>query len=391
MLIGIVGKPNVGKSTFFKALTLSEVEIANYPFTTIKPNEGIAYVKVKCVEKEFGIKCKPNYGYCINGWRFLPIKVIDVAGLVPKAHLGRGLGNKFLDDLRQADVLLHIVDASGTVDEEGKPTINYNPINDIKWLEEEIEAWFINLVMKDWENLKRKAQHIEKPLSIIYEKLSGLKIKEIHIKETISKLNLDEKFWLWDKDELIKFIKELRKISKPIVIIANKADMPQSEKNIEEMKKQYENIFVCSAEIELALKEAAKNGIINYIPGENSFEIIKKDIDEKKLNALKVIENYLEKYKTTGVQDAIDYSVFNLLKQIVVYPVENENKLSDKQGNILPDAFLMESGSKVIDLAYKIHEDIGRNFIAAIDVKTKKRLARDYELKHNDIIKILTH
>ncbi|MEM1577485.1 MAG: redox-regulated ATPase YchF [Candidatus Pacearchaeota archaeon] len=391
MLIGIVGKPNVGKSTFFKALTLSEVEIANYPFTTIKPNEGIAYVKVKCVEKEFGIKCKPNYGYCINGWRFLPIKVIDVAGLVPKAHLGRGLGNKFLDDLRQADVLLHIVDASGTVDEEGKPTINYNPINDIKWLEEEIEAWFINLVMKDWENLKRKAQHIEKPLSIIYEKLSGLKIKEIHIKETISKLNLDEKFWLWDKDELIKFIKELRKISKPIVIIANKADMPQSEKNIEEMKKQYENIFVCSAEIELALKEAAKNGIINYIPGESSFEIIKKDIDEKKLNALKVIENYLEKYKTTGVQDAIDYSVFNLLKQIVVYPVENENKLSDKQGNILPDAFLMESGSKVIDLAYKIHEDIGKNFIAAIDVKTKKRLARDYELKHNDIIKILTH
>ncbi|MEM2768436.1 MAG: redox-regulated ATPase YchF [Candidatus Pacearchaeota archaeon] len=391
MLIGIVGKPNVGKSTFFKALTLSEVEIANYPFTTIKPNEGIAYVKVKCVEKEFGIKCKPNYGYCINGWRFLPIKVIDVAGLVPKAHLGRGLGNKFLDDLRQADVLLHIVDASGTVDEEGKPTINYNPINDIKWLEEEIEAWFINLVMKDWENLKRKAQHIEKPLSIIYEKLSGLKIKEIHIKETISKLNLDEKFWLWDKDELIKFIKELRKMSKPIVIIANKADMPQSEKNIEEMKKQYENIFVCSAEIELALKEAAKNGIINYIPGESSFEIIKKDIDEKKLNALKVIENYLEKYKTTGVQDAIDYSVFNLLKQIVVYPVENENKLSDKQGNILPDAFLMESGSKVIDLAYKIHEDIGKNFIAAIDVKTKKRLARDYELKHNDIIKILTH
>lgn len=391
MLIGIVGKPNVGKSTFFKALTLSEVEIANYPFTTIKPNEGIAYVKVKCVEKEFGIKCKPNYGYCINGWRFLPIKVIDVAGLVPKAHLGRGLGNKFLDDLRQADVLLHIVDASGTVDEEGKPTINYNPINDIKWLEEEIEAWFINLVMKDWENLKRKAQHIEKPLSIIYEKLSGLKIKEIHIKETISKLNLDEKFWLWDKDELIKFIKELRKMSKPIVIIANKADMPQSEKNIEEMKKQYENIFVCSAEIELALKEAAKNGIINYIPGESSFEIIKKDIDEKKLNALKVIENYLEKYKTTGVQDAIDYSVFNLLKQIVVYPVENENKLSDKQGNILPDAFLMESGSKVIDLAYKIHEDIGKNFIAAIDVKTKKRLAKDYELKHNDIIKILTH
>lgn len=390
MLIGIVGKPNVGKSTFFKALTLSEVEIADYPFTTIKPNEGISYVKIKCVENEFGIKCKPNYGYCINGWRFLPIKVIDVAGLVPKAHEGRGMGNKFLDDLRQADVLLHIVDASGTVDEEGKPTINYDPSKDIQWLEEEIEMWFYNLIIKDWENLKRKAQHSQNPLNILCEKFSGLKISEHHIKETILKLNLDEKFWLWNKEIIENFVKELRKISKPIIVVANKADKIESEKNIEKIKKNYEMVFVCSAEIELALKEATKNNIIKYIPGENNFEII-KEIDEKRKKGLEIIRKYLEKYKTTGVQDVIDYAVFNLLKQIVVYPVENENKLSDKQGNILPDAFLMSPKSKIIDLAYKIHEDIGKYCIGAIDVRTKKRLSKDYELKHNDIIKILTN
>ena len=98
MLIGIVGKTNCGKSTFFKAATLANVEIANRPFVTLKPNQGIGFVKVECPEKQAGKKCSPNHGFCVNGERFIPIKLIDVAGLVPEAHLGKGRGNEFLDD-----------------------------------------------------------------------------------------------------------------------------------------------------------------------------------------------------------------------------------------------------------------------------------------------------
>ena len=120
MIIGVVGKANVGKSTFFKAATLAEVEIGNYPFVTIKANSGVGYVKVKCVDQEFGVQCDPRKGYCKNGIRFVPVELIDVAGLVPGAHEGKGMGNQFLDDIRQADVLIHVIDGSGGTNEKGE-------------------------------------------------------------------------------------------------------------------------------------------------------------------------------------------------------------------------------------------------------------------------------
>jgi len=394
MLVGIVGKPNVGKSTFFKALTLAEVEIAPYPFTTINKNEGIAFVRTECIEKELKVKCNPRYGYCINGKRFIPVKIIDVAGLVPGAHLGKGKGNKFLDDLREADVLIHVLDASGKSDEQGREVDNYDIVRDIKFLQEEIDMWMYSIIGKDWQQFVRKTQGFGSMTKELAKKLSGLKINENLIKKVINTLDLSERAIDWDDLQLLEFVREIRKLSKPIIIAANKIDRPESHKNIERLKQEFQDLIIipCCAEAELALREAARDGLISYIPGDNEFKIL----EERKLNkqqkeALHFInENIIKKYNGTCIQQCLDTAVFNFLKQIVVYPVENEHHYSDKNGNVLPDAILMPQNSTALDLAYAIHTEIGKNFIAAIDAKTHKRLARDYILRNNDVIRVLT-
>ncbi len=395
MLIGIVGKPNVGKSTFFKAATLAEVAIAPYPFTTIKANEGIGFVKVKCPEQELKLKCKPNHGFCLNGWRFIPIKLLDVAGLVPGAHQGKGLGNKFLDDLRQADVLIHVIDISGTTNEEGKPTKDYDPSYDIKFLEDELDKWFYNIISENWKNLIRKIRTTEtKPVEVLAEQFSGLKINEEMIKETIRNLNLNEKFSEWTDDQLLNFVRKLRILSKPMIIATNKIDMPNALDNHRKLRADFPQAHIvgCSAESELALREAARDKKIDYIPGERDFKIKTENLNEKQKKALDFIKNKIltKSAGGTGIQNCLNNAVFALLKYIVVYPVENENHFTDKNNNILPDALLMPEESTALDLAFAIHTDIGNAFISAIDARTHKRLAKDYKLKDNDIIRILT-
>lgn len=392
MLIGLVGKTNVGKSTFFKALTLAEVAIAPYPFTTIEKNEGIAFVKVDCVEKEFRTKCKPKYGYCVNSERFIPVKIIDVAGLVPGAHTGKGKGNQFLDDLREADMLIHVLDASGTSDENGRPTSGYDPCFDVKFLQDEIDLWMHAIIAENWKNFARKISTTgKKATAEMARMLSGLKINEEMVKDAMKKLNLSERIVEWNDEQLLAFVCELRKKSKPMIIAANKVDLPRAADNIEKLKKTFPEMMIisCSAESELALREAAKHGLINYVPGENDFEI-KKELTAEQQKALNFVkEKILKKYGSTGIQQCLNEAVFDFMKCITVYPVENEKHFSDSHGNVLPDAFLMPQNSTALDLAYKIHTSIGENFIAAIDSRTGKRLAKDYKLKDNDVIRIM--
>lgn len=393
MLIGLIGKPSAGKSTFFKASTLAEVEIASYPFTTINKNEGVGFVRVECPEKELKLKCKPNHGYCIRGQRFVPIKLIDVAGLVPEAHKGKGKGNQFLDDLREADLLIHILDASGKIDETGNPTENYNPARDIEFLENEIDMWIFNILEKNWKNLVRKSKTGGEKLGYeIAQQLSGLKINENHIKAVMKKLELSERGDAWSSSHLLEFAKEIRTISKPIIIAANKADIEEAKKNIERLKNEFPDkiMIPCSADSELALREAMRAGLIDYIPGDKGFEI-KNQLNEAQKRALETInKNVLSIYGSTGVQSCLNKAVFSFLNYIVVYPVENENHLTDKNNNILPDALLLKQNSTCLDLAYAIHTDIGNAFIGAIDCKTKKKLGKNSILQNNDIIKILT-
>ncbi|MEM4499734.1 MAG: redox-regulated ATPase YchF [Candidatus Woesearchaeota archaeon] len=389
MLIGIVGKPNVGKSTFFKALTLADVLIANYPFATIQPNKGFGHVKVECLDKEFNVKCNPRYGYCIDSKRFVPVEVIDVAGLVPGASEGKGLGNQFLDDLRQADVLIHVVDISGSTNANGEPVQigSYDPLNDVEFLEEEIDLWVFGIVKKNWDKLIRTAKAEHKLLSdALYEQLSGLKFFRKDIEETLKEYPEIDK---WNDEILFNFLRSVRRKSKPIIIAANKIDLPTAKQNLVRLKEKYSNLIVIpvSAEAELVLKEANRQGLIEYIPGESSFKIL-KELNERQKYALNMIkEKILDTYGSTGVQQVINTAVFDVLKYIAVFP-GGVNKLADKDGNILPDCFLLPPGSTALDFARTIHTDLAKNFVKAIDVRTKKPLGKDYLLKHRDVIEI---
>ncbi len=395
MLAGVVGKANVGKSTFFKALTLANVEIANYPFTTVKPNHGIAHVRVKRVDKDFNVVANPKSGFLMGDYRFVPFEIMDVAGLVPGAHKGRGMGNQFLDDLRQADVLIHVVDASGSTNENGEsvPLGTYNPVDDVLFLETEIDLWYLQILKKGWEHFSKKV-HLEhkEAYKEIAKQFSGLKISEEDVKAVMLELNLNPDLLRWDSDDLFNFAKTLRRRTKPMIIAANKADVSSSIKNINLLKQKFTDYVVvpCSSESELALKEASSKGLISYIPGDNHFEILKPDaLSEKQISALNFIkDNVLERFGTTGVQEVIDKVVFEVLNMIAVFPVSN-SKLEDSKGNILPDCFLVPKGTTAHEFAYKIHTSFGEKFIKAIDMRTKRVVGKDYIVKHRDVLEIV--
>ena len=397
MLVGIVGKANVGKSTFFKAVTLAEVEIANYPFATIKPNHGTGYVKIKCVDKEFDVKCNPRFGYCIDNKRFVPVDMLDVAGLVPGAHEGKGMGNQFLDDLRQADVLVHVVDISGSTNEKGEVVEpgEYDPAKDIKFLEEELDYWYLSIIKKGWEKFAKEVQQTHKEIDkALAKQLSGLGVTEEMVKEQIKILSFYPLIPAeWSEYNLFELAKNLRKITKPMIIACNKIDVECAVENFARIENEFPDhmLIACSSESELALKEAAKDDLIKYIPGENSFEIIDKGkLNDKQKSALDFIKvDILDKYGSTGVQEILDKAVFELLNYIAIFP-GGVNKLADQDGNILPDCFLMPFNSTAIDFAYKLHSDFGDKFIRAIDVKTKMTVGREHVLKNRDVVEIIS-
>ena len=399
MLIGLVGKPSVGKSTFFKAATLAEVAIAPHPFTTIKPNHGIAYVKIDCIDTEFKVKCNPKHGFCMNGKRFVPVELMDVAGLVKGASEGKGLGNKFLDDLREADAFIQIVDLSGKTDAEGKILSDeefHNPVGDVKFLEDELDKWYCNIFVKAWRSFAKKAEQESKDnfAKAVAKQFSGLKINEENVKDVLRYNDFSKNFSSWSEDEMMKFASELRKKSKPLIIAGNKVDTGQGVKNYEILKREFPKsiIIPCSADSELALREAAKKGLIDYIPGERNFRIIDgKNMNERQISALeKIKKDILEKFPDgTGVQEILNKVVFEILGYFAVFPA-GANKLGDGKGNILPDCFLLPKGSTARDFAYFLHTDFGDNFIKAINARTKKGLGKDYLLKHRDAMEIVT-
>lgn len=394
MIIGLLGKANVGKSTFFNSATDLSVQIANFPFTTIDPNIGIAFVRVSCVCKEMGVLDAPINSRCINGVRFIPIKLIDVAGLVPGAHSGKGLGNKFLDDARQASVIIHVVDISGSTDEEGKPVSlgSGNPLSDIEFVENEFDLWIHSLIMKDWDKVVRESENLKQRIEhTISKRLSGLSVSEQVIRNAMNTVRLVKKPSDWDKNDLLELCKQIRLSSKPIIIAANKADLPSSDQNISKLKTLNRPFFTCVSEAELLLKKALQKNIVFYLPGDSNFEIKNPDIvSSKQLDALNKVSKVLKSFGSTGVQNILNYACFDVLNNIVVYPVEDEFKFTDKKGNVLPEARIVSKNITAKELANLIHKELGKGFLYAIDARSKQRIGAEHILKNNDIIKIVS-
>ena len=388
MTIGLAGKPNAGKSTFFKSVTLADVEIANYPFTTIHANHGVAYVQTPCPCSEKETRCE----LCKDGIRYVAIDIIDVAGLVPDAHKGKGLGNAFLDDLRQAQAIIHVVDASASTDAEGNPIDpgTGNPDADIRFLDYELEMWMFEILNRNWAKLSRKikAENI-KIEDAVADQLSGAGVSVEHANYALHDTNLySAEPTKWTEDDMIRLCKSIRKESKPMIIAANKFDSAIGHK-VPQIQTEDKTIIPTSAAAELALKSAAKAGFISYTPGAGTFEIT-ATLSPAQEKGLESVRHVLDSHGSTGVQECLHRAVFEILDMIIVYPVEDEGKWTNKLGTMLPDAYLMKNGSSCKDLAYKIHTEIGDKFLYAVDARTKMRLAEKHPLKSGDVIKIVS-
>ena len=396
--VGIIGKPSCGKTSFTNAACMTDFKVGSYPFTTIEANVGVTHVRTTCACADFDVEDNPQNSICIDRVRLVPIKLIDVAGLVPGAHEGRGMGNQFLDDLREADVLIHIVDASGGLDAEGQEVDagSHDPSDDVRFLEEELVEWMLGIIQKDWRRITGRVRSEGAKLEeLLLEKLSGLKITRIHILKAMRNANLkSEAVDKWTDEETREFVKKLQKISKPIIIAANKIDRPNAENNFKRLQEEFPDYLVVpvSALTEKVLKDLEQKGVIKYIPGDEDFEILDPgSLKESELDQLEKIKDHiLKKFGGSGVQNLLNRAVFDYLKMITVYPVHDANSLTDSDGNVLPDVYLVPEGTTAKEFAGHIHTDLMESFIHGLDARTKMRISDKHELKDRDVIKIVS-
>jgi len=395
--IGLIGKTNTGKTTFFNAATLSSAEISTYPFTTKKAETAVAHAITLCVHPEFNVTDNPNNSKCSDGWRYIPIELIDLPGLIKDAWKGKGLGNQFLSIAAQSDVLLHIVDVSGSVDSTGKVTEagSGDPISDFADIEEELIMWYHKILEGNRDKISKLLQSDPDKIKVLTDLYRGLGANKDHVKEALRETNLEDKnFDDFDSQDTKKFASSLRKISKPTLIVANKLDVEGSDNTFDRLRERYNDIIIvpASADSELSLRRAEQKGLIKYSPGSEQFEIINpKELNDKQKAALEFIKRgIMGEYMRTGVQFAINIAVFKLLKMNSVYPVANEEKLSDKKGRVLPDLILMKDGSTVKDLAKEIHTDLPKGLLYGKDIRYKLRLPVTYQLRDRDVISLVS-
>ncbi|WP_424003618.1 redox-regulated ATPase YchF [Haloarcula salina] len=387
--IALAGKPNAGKSTFYKAATMADVDVGNYPFTTIDANRGVSHVRTDCPCLDLEERCGDDN--CRDGKRYVPVELIDVAGLVPGAHEGRGLGNQFLDELTNADVILNVVDASGGTDAEGEPVEvgTHDPVEDVHFVEEEMDLWLASIVDRNWESIERQSRSPDFDIDeALVNLLAGVGATELDVARTLRDLDYPEDPIAWEDEHREALASEIRRRTKPLVVVANKVDIAP-EGNVERLREAADHVVPATADGELALRNAAKAGVVDYDPGDPDFEVV-GDVSDQQREGLDRIREAMTEWGGTGVQGAMDTAVYDLLDRITAYPVQNESKWTDGQENVLPDAVLLRRGATPTDLAYAVHSDIGDGYIHAVDARKGMRISDETELAEGAVVKIVS-
>ena len=387
--LALAGKPNAGKSTFYTAATRADVDVANYPFTTIDANRGVATARTDCPCLELEERCGNDR--CHDGKRYVPLELYDVAGLVPGAHEGRGLGNQFLDELTNADAILHVIDASGGTDAEGEPVEpgSHDPVDDVEFIEQEMTQWLAGIIDRNWEAVERKSRSPEFDINdALTELLTGFGATTADVAACLRDLDYPDDPMQWGDEETEALAAAVRARTKPIILVANKVDIADGD-TLDRLTDAADIVIPATADGELALRRAVEAGVVDYDPGDDDFEIV-GDISDQQAAGLEQIRDVMAEHGGTGVQAALNAAVYDLLDHVTAYPVENETKWVDRQGNVLPDAFLLPDGSTPTDLAAKIHSDIAEGYLHAVNGKTDRRISDDYELDDGDVIKIVS-
>ncbi|MFB6094640.1 MAG: redox-regulated ATPase YchF [Halanaeroarchaeum sp.] len=387
--LALAGKPNAGKSTFYAAATMADVDVANYPFTTIDANRGVSHVRTRCPCLDLDERCGNDT--CHGGKRYVPVELLDVAGLVPGAHEGRGLGNQFLDELTNADAILNVVDASGGTDAEGEPVAvgTHDPIEDVDFVETEMDLWLAGILDRNWESIERQSRSPDFDVrESLTDLLTGFGATEYDVTASLRAVEYPEDPMAWDDEDREALATAVRRRTKPIVVVANKIDVAPQE-NVERLLDLEKPVIPATSQGELALRRGAKRDAIDYDPGDETFEIT-GEISTDQRATLDALRETMDRWGGTGVQAALDYAVYDLLERVTVYPVQDATHWTDGHDNVLPDAFLLPAGSNPRDLAYAVHSDIGDGYLHALDARSDREVGDEYELEEGDVVKIVS-
>jgi len=387
--LALAGKPNAGKSTVYRAATMADVDVGNYPFTTIDPNRGVTHVRTDCPCLDLDERCGDEH--CSDGTRYVPVELLDVAGLVPGAHEGRGLGNQFLDELTDADAILHVVDAAGATDEEGEPVEvgDHDPVEDLQFIAEEMDLWLASIVERNWESVERQSRSPDFDVDeSLAELLTGIGATELDVARALRELDYPEDPIQWTDEHREALASDIRARTKPIVVVANKADIAPPE-NLQALTERNDATIPATADGELALRRAVEAGVVDYDPGDPDFEIV-GDVSDQQRQGLEQVREVMAEHGGTGVQTALDTAVYDVLDHFTAYPVQDETGWTDGQGNVLPDAHLLPEGSTPTDLADAVHSDIGDGYLHAVDARANRRIGEDHELSEGDVVTVVS-